>query len=314
MPVKLKSKEKNLRTSLSGIISVAAFKEVFALCKVTVTNFIKDDSLSRGAAIAFFAVTSMAPLLLVLTAVAGMAFGETAARGAIVTQLSGIAGPESASFFEGIIKSASVKSSGVIATLIGTVTLIITISGVFGEMQSALNAIWKVQTTDTTVSRLLRARAASFGLVVALGFLLMTSLALSAALAAFGDYIKLVWTGYEAVLGILNFVISLVLIAVLFGAIFKVLPDRSLQWKDVVIGAITSALLFSAGKYLIAAYLASSGIATTYGAAGALILLLLWVYYSVQIFLLGAEFTKAYAQRFGSRKNQKPLKPKVVPL
>ncbi len=314
MPVNRNTKEKKLRTSPFRNIYEVNVKEAFELCKDTVQSFIKDDSLSRGAAIAFFAVTSMAPLLLVVTAVAGMAFGETAARGAIVTQLSGIAGPESASFFEAVIKSASVKSSGLIATVIGTVTLIITVSGVFGEMQSALNAIWKVKTSDTTVSRLLRARAASFGLVVALGFLLMTSLALSAALAAFGDYIKLVWTGYEAIVEILNFVSSLVLIAVLFGAIFKVLPDRSLQWKDVVIGAISSALLFSAGKYLIAAYLASSGIATTYGAAGALILLLLWVYYSVQIFLLGAEFTKAYAQRFGSRKNKKSLKPKVVPI
>ena len=297
-----------------SIFNKGSLGEVYSLCKETLRGFINDNSLSHGAAIAFYTVTSMAPLLLVVTAVAGIAFGDAAARGAIVTQLSGLTGQGSASFFQGMIESASTKSSSAIATIIGTVTLLITISGVFGEMQSALNAIWKVKTADTSVSRLVRARAVSFGLVVALGFLLMTSLALSAALAAFGDYMKAVWPSSTFLLEILNFISSLLLITVLFGALYKVLPDRNLEWKDVTIGAISSAILFSAGKYLIAAYLASSGIATTYGAAGALILLLLWVYYSVQIFLLGAEFTKAYAQRYGSRKNKTALRPKTVEL
>ena len=273
------------------------------LCKDTILGFLEDEALSHGAAIAFYTVTSMAPLLLVIIAIVGLAYGQDAARGAIVGQLSGLTGPESANFFQSMIDNASNKSSGILASVIGAVTLLITTSGVFGEMQSALNAIWKAKPTGTTVSRLVRARAASFGLVVALGFLLMTSLVVSAALAAFGDYMKAVWPNFGVLVQVLNVVVSLALISLLFGAIFKVLPDRRLEWKDVIIGAIASALLFSLGKYLIAVYLASSGAATTYGAAGALILLLLWIYYSVQTFLLGAEFTKAYARRFGSHRD-----------
>jgi membrane protein len=294
------------------MLKVPQTKQIYRLCRETIVSFAEDGVLSHGAAIAFFAVTSMAPLLLVLTAIAGLAFGTAAAQKAIVGQLDGLTGPESATFFQSVIENASSKSSGTIASVVGVVTLFITISGVFGEMQSALNAIWKVKAQPTTVSRLLRARAASFGLVVALGFLLMTSLAVSAGLAGFGQYLQRNWPQLGVVLVVLNFLLSILLIAIMFAAIFKVLPDRSLQWRDVILGAVASSILFSFGKYLIAAYLGSSGIATTYGAAGALILLLLWVYYSVQILLLGAEFTKAYAHVFGSRKGNPSLRSKVV--
>jgi membrane protein len=162
-------------------------------------------------------------------------------------------------------------------------------------MQSALNAIWKIDSSGTPISRLIRARAASLGLVVSLGFLMMVSLVVSAGLTALGDYLNAVLPFGKIVLTILNGIVSVLLISVLFAAIYKVLPDRPIQWRDVVVGSAATALLFTGGKSLIGWYIGSSAVASTYGAAGALIVILLWVYYSAQIFLLGAEFTKAYS-------------------
>lgn len=169
-------------------------------------------------------------------------------------------------------------------------------------MQSALNAIWKAKPKGTTVSRLIRARVASLGLVASLGFLLIVSLVVSAALAAFGNYLSSILPFGKMLLIGLNFFVSLLLISVLFAAIYKVLPGRQLQWRDVAVGAVITAILFTIGKSLIGWYIGSSTVASSYGAAGALIVLLLWVYYSAQIFLLGAEFTKAFANRYGSKK------------
>ena len=173
-------------------------------------------------------------------------------------------------------------------------------------MQAALNSIWKTKSQATTVSRLIRARVISLGLVAAMGFLLMVSLVISTGLTAFGNYLDTVLPMGKLILPALNFFVSLVLLGVLFGAIYKVLPDRSLQWKDVVIGALITSVLFNIGKSLIGWYIGSSAIASSYGAAGGLIVLLLWVYYSVQIFLFGAEFTKVYANRHG-RKQGMPV-------
>ena len=181
-------------------------------------------------------------------------------------------------------------------------TLVVAASGVFGEMQSALNAFWKVAPRGTTVSRLIRARAASLGLVAALGFLLLVSLVISAGLSALGSYINAFLPFADFILEGLNFLISFVLISVLFAAIYKVLPDKRLAWRDVLVGAVATSLLFTLGKFLIGLYIGSSAIASSYGAAGALILVLLWVYYSAQIFLLGAEFTKVYASHRGSHR------------
>jgi membrane protein len=191
-----------------------------------------------------------------------------------------------------------------IATFVGIATLIATASGAFGEMQSALNHFWKAKPQGSTISRLIRARAASIGLVATLGFLLMVSLAVSAGLTAFSDRLNAVLPFGAAIMSIVNVLISYALISVLFAAIYKVLPDRQLEWRDVLIGAAVTALLFVAGKSLIGWYIGSSAVASTYGAAGALIVLLLWVYYSAQIFLLGAEFTKVFAHRHGSKRGQ----------
>lgn len=285
---------------------MGALSETWKLLKDTVLSFIDDEALSRGAAIAFYTVTSIAPVLLIVIAIAGLAFGRDAAQNAITAQLSGLMGQQTAEVLQSAVASAAGKSSGIVATVVGIITLFATASGVFGEMQSALNAIWKVQPTGTTVSRLIRARAASLGLVAALGFLLMVSLVVSAALAAFANQINSILPFGRLLLSGLNFVVSLTLISVLFAAIYKVLPDRHLEWHDVGVGAVVTAVLFTIGKALIGLYIGSSAVASSYGAAGALIILLLWVYYSAQIFLLGAEFTKVYANRHGS-KQEKPV-------
>jgi membrane protein len=268
------------------------------LFKDAVLAFIDDEALRRGAAIAFYAVTSIAPVLLIVIAIAGLAFGQDAAENAIKGQLSALMGEQTADVVQTAVANASGKSSGILATLIGIATLIATASGVFGEMQSALNAIWKVQPSGTTLSRLVRARAASLGLVAALGFLLMVSLVVSAGLTAFGNYLNSLFPFGALVLSILNVVVSLLLISLLFAAIYKVLPDRHLKWRDVIFGAVVTAVLFTIGKALIGWYIGSSAVASSYGAAGALIVLLLWVYYSAQIFLLGAEFTKVFTEGY----------------
>jgi len=280
-----------------------AFWEMF---RETLNSFIDDEALSRGAAIAFYATTSLAPVLLIVIAVAGLAFGQDVAQNAVSQQLGALMGQQTADLLQSIIASASVKSTGVIAAAIGIITLFAAASGVFGEMQAALNTIWKARSRETAVSRLIRARVVSLGLVAALGFLLIVSLVVSAALTAFSSYLDFLPVG-KIILWVLNFFVSFLLLAILFGAIYKVLPDRSLHWKDVIAGALITSLLFNIGKSLIGWYLGSSAIASSYGAAGGLIVLLLWIYYSAQIFLFGAEFTKIYANTHGSKRN-KPVK------
>ena len=280
------------------------FTGAWKMLKETVLSFIDDEALSRGAAIAFYTVTSIAPVLLIVVAIAGLAFGHDAAQNAIITQLSGLMGQQTAEVIQAAIASAAGKSSGILANIIGVATLVATASGVFGEMQSSLNAIWKAKSVATTVSRLIRARAISLGLVAALGFLLIVSLAVSAGLTAFGNYLDSIIPIGKLIFPILNFFVSLALLAALFAAIYKVLPDRRLEWRDVIIGAIVTSVLFTIGKSLVGWYLGSSAVASSYGAAGGLIVLLLWVYYSVQIFLLGAEFTKIFANQHGSKQDQ----------
>ena len=252
--------------------------EAWKMLKETVLAFIDDEALTRGAAIAFYTVTSIAPVLLIVIAIAGLAFGHDAAQNAITAQLSDLMGQQTAEILQTAVASASSKPAGIMATIIGVVTLVVTASGVFGEMQTALNVIWKAKPKGTNPSTLIRARAASLGLVASLGFLLMVSLVVSTALTAFGNYLD-----------------SLIP----FGKIILTM-DRSLEWGDVAIGAVVTGILFTVGKSLISWYIGSSAVASSFGAAGGLIVLLLWVYYSAQIFLLGAEFTKNYAKTHGS--------------
>lgn len=276
-------------------------KESYEIVKEAIIGFFADDAMSHSAAMAFFAVTALSPVLLIVVAIAGLAFGHDAAQVALSAQLSGLMGPQSAELMEAALRSAQDTSSGLMVAAIGVVTLLVTASGVFGEMQSTLNKIWKVEPLPVSLSTLVRARAASLGLVAALGFLLLVSLAATAAISILGDFITAHLPLGAMILQVINAVVSLTLITLLFAAIYKVLPDRTLQWRDVMFGAFVTALLFTIGKTLIGFYLGSSNIASTYGAAGGLFIILLWLFYSSIIFLLGAELTRAYSIRHGSR-------------
>lgn len=271
----------------------------WSMTKQTVYEFLDDSALSRGAAIAYYTLFSLAPILVIVIAIAGFVFGHDAAQGALVDQLQGLMGQQGADLVQSMVKGAANKHAGTIATAVGIVVLIITSTGVFSELQADLNAIWKAQ-ASTSVSAIVKTRALGLGLVAALGFLLLVSLVVSAALSGLSQYANHLFPGASVLLQAANFVISFVLIAAMFAAIYKVLPDKSLSWRDVSVGAIATALLFTLGKYLIGLYVGSSAIASSYGAAGTAIVLLLWIYYSAELFLFGAEFTKVYARHQGS--------------
>ena len=285
------------------------------LAKDTVLGFIEDEALSHGAAIAYYTLFAVAPVLLIIIAIAGLVFGRDAAQEAIVAQLSGLMGESTGKALEEIVRKVGDREGGAWATAIGVGALILTATGVFGEVQSALNVVWKAKKTKqktkgaksasrggTTLSRLAKARAASLGLVLTSGFLITVSLATSAALQALSGWLRGVFPGAETILLVVDFLISTSLIALMFAAIYKVLPDKPIAWRDVAIGAVVTALLFEGGKYLIGLYIGKSDVAASYGAAGALVALLLWIYYTAQIFLLGAEFTHAFARQYGSHR------------
>ena len=274
---------------------------LWLVLRLTVEDFVADDAWSRGASIAYFTLFSIAPVLLVVIAIAGLVFGPDAAQGAIVGELSGLMGRDTAEAMEGLVRSASDRMTGKLATLIGIATIILSISGVFGEVQASLNAIWKTGPQRTSLNRVVRARLASMGLVAAFGFVLIVSLAVSAVLTALSTYLHGVFPALEAGLTGVDFALSTVLVWALFAAMYKILPDTPVAWRDVRIGAVVATALFAGGKYLIALYIGRSNIASSFGAAGALIVLLLWIFYSAQIFLLGAEFTRAWAFVWGSR-------------
>ncbi len=281
-----------------------ALSAAWHLLRDTFSSFVDDEALSWGASIAYYTLFSIAPVLLVVVAIAGLVFGRDAAEGAIVGQFSLLMGHQTAVALQGMIESAARPREGTLATIIGVAVLFVAVSGVFGEVQSAMNAIWKAAPDEqSTVTRLLRARLVSMGLVVTAGFLLIVSLAASAALSAFSTYLRVVFPQVLVVLNIVDIVLSALLIGGLFAAMFKVLPDTDIAWRDVAVGALASTILFEGGKYAIAFYIGQSNVASSYGAAGALIVLLVWIYYSAQIFLLGAEFSRAYAKRYGSHAN-----------
>lgn len=283
------------------------FQEAWVLLRESVTGYLNDNALSHGAAMAFYAATSLAPILLIIVAIAGIVIGNDAAQLALSAEFAGVMGPQSADLLKATIETASHRGSGTLATLIGLMALLVTASGVFGEMQQSLNRIWKVEPNGVSLSRLVRARAASLGLVAALGFMLLVSLAASTAISALSEIINQQLPFGELIVSSINTVVSFVLIALLFAAIYKVLPDRRLKWRDVAVGSIVTALLFTIGKSLIGWYIGTSAIATSYGAAGALMVVLLWVYYSAQIFLFGAEITRAYSVRRGRRQDLAPV-------
>src|SRR5947208_13338052 len=264
--------------------------------KTAVSGFLANDALSRGAAIAFYAATSLAPVLLIVVAIAGLVFGQDAARGAISEELGQLLGPSGGDFIKSILERSSDPGSGALATVLGVATVLITASGVFGEMHTALNATFKAKPSDEPISALIQTRAASLGVVAALGFMLVVSLAASTALSALGQVFQGMFAG-KILLAVLNAIVSLAIFTLLFTAIYKVLPDTTIPWRDLVLGAFVTAALFTVGKSLIGIYLGRAAPSSPYGAAGALIVLMFWTYYSAQIFLFGAELTKAIAEQ-----------------
>ena len=268
------------------------------LIRRTATGYMADGALSRGAAIAYYTVFSLAPVLVILIAVIGLLYGHEAAQGAVVGKLRGLMGDQSAGLVQSMIANVGNRGSGILATVLGVGTLLVTASGVFGEVTGSLNAILPARSDEAAAVHLLRQRLASLGLVLVLAVLMVASLAASTVLSALGGALARVAPipGLHLILVVLNFVLSAVLLALMFAAIYKVLPDRTLSWREVGVGAAVTALLFTIGKTAIGLYLGSSAVASGYGAAGGLVIVLLWIYYSAQIFLLGAEFTRAYAE------------------
>ena len=259
--------------------------------------WLADAAPRLGASLAYYTLFSLAPILLVVIAIAGFAFGEEAVRGQIVTQIDQLVGTEGAEAVQTLLRGARQEKGGTLATILGTITFLLATTGAFLELQYALNRVWRVQPKPgLSVRALLLDRLRSFGIVVAIGFLLLVSLAVSAALAALGDVLGRA-PGLPAIWVAVNTALGVVVIAVLFALLFKYLPDVELRWRDVWIGGFVTALLFTAGKQLIGLYLGKSATASSYGAAGSVVVLLLWVYYTSQVVLLGAEFTRVYTRR-----------------
>jgi membrane protein len=271
------------------------FREIWLITRGSVDAFVEDDALTRGAAIAFFATSAFAPVLYIATAIAGLAFGRERATGAITHEIGNLIGADGRKLLWAALHHSVGWGDKFWPNVLGVAILLVTASGMFNEMQSALNIIWKVESKGLNLWRLFRARIVSLGLVLSLGFLLLVSLVATAAIHALGDRIHdfLPFTGMIA--SVINFAVSFVLIALLFAAIYKVLPDRDVEWRDVITGAIGTTFLFEIGEYLIGLYLGNVTIGARYGAAGGLLVLLTWLYYTAQVFLLGAEFTKVYA-------------------
>lgn len=263
-----------------------------------------DDNIPRmGAALAYYTLFSLAPILIVAIAVAGLAFGPEAVRGEIVGQIEGLVGRDGAQAVQAMLEGVGKPSSSILATIIGVITFFLGATGAFLELQTALDAIWRVKpkVRGSFIRNLVLQRLISFGLVVGVGFLLLTSLLVSAGLAALDKYMGHAYPGVAVLLQAVNVVVSLGVITLLFAMIYKVLPDVKLAWSDVWVGALVTAGLFTIGKFLIGLYLGTSSLASAYGAAGSVIVVLVWVYYSSQIILLGAEFTRAYVEQFGPR-------------
>ena len=272
----------------------------------SVAGWRADYAPSMGAALSYYMIFSIAPLLVIVIAIAGLAFGAEAASGAIFEQMRGMVGDSGAAAIQGLVKSASRPATSIFAAALGLVTLLLGATTVLGELQTALDRIWRAPpVTQRGWWRLLRDRMLSFGMILVIGFLLLVSLVLSAAIVAIGDWWGPWFGKMRWLLEAANFAVSFVVVTALFAMIYKMLPRVRIAWRDVWIGAAVTALLFTAGKFLIGLYIGKSGVSSGFGAAGSVVVLLVWVYYSAQIFLLGAEFTWVYARTYGSMKDSK---------
>jgi membrane protein len=282
----------------------------------------KEDHASRlAAALAYYTIFSLAPMLVIVIAVAGLIWQRDAVQLAVMNQIGGLVGTQGAEFVGSLLNSASNPAQGIIATIIGIFTLLFGALGVFNALHEALNTIWEVKEEETkgiwnSIKKVILDRFLSFTMILGIGFMLMVSLVISAGITAIGTWFGGLFPFSEIILQLINLVISMIVITVFFALIFKVLPDADIAWRDVWIGAFFTAVLFSFGKTLIGLYLGSSAVASSFGAAGSLVLLLLWIYYSAQILFFGAEFTQVYANQLGSRivPEERPVTTRTTPI
>ncbi len=281
------------------------FSDLKRLVIDTYQGWMSDRAPRLGAALAFYTLLSLAPITVVVLAIASRVFGEKAAEGRLIWEIQGLVGQQGAAAIQALIGGASTHGSGALATLLGLSTLFFGATAVVTELRDALNTIWKAPATPApthwhSIYAFLRDRVFSFAMVVSIGFLLVVSLMVNAGLSAAGRFFSDQLPTPEWILQVVNSLLSFVVIAVLFAVLYKVLPSVSVEWKDVVAGSALTSLLFSLGKLLIGLYLGKTTLASGYGAAGSLVIVIVWVYYSAQIFFLGAEFTYVYAQQYGS--------------
>ncbi len=275
-------------------------RSAWDLLRTAFSDWNEDKAPRLGAALAYYTSLSLAPLLLVIIGIAGLAFGEEAARGQILGQLQALVGEQGGRAIQDMLANAQKPSSGIVATAIGLVTLLLGASGVFGQLQDALNTVWEVQPKPGRgIVGLVKDRFLSLTMVLGTGFLLLVSLVVTAAIAAAGGALASLGPGLEAAAHVVVAIVSFAVITVLFAAIFKFLPDAEIRWRDVWVGAVTAAALFVVGKFAIGLYVGHAGIASAYGAAGSFVVVLVWVYYSAQILLFGAEMTQVSANRSG---------------
>ena len=275
---------------------------VIEMFKAAFAEWSEDKASRLAAALSYYSAISLAPLLIVLLSIAGLVFGREAASGHIAGQVQGLVGQDRAQVIEDIIANANKPATGVVSGVVGTIILLLGAAGVFGALQDGLNTVWEVEPKPGRgVVGILKDRFLSLTMVLGVGFLLLVSLVLSAALALLGKYFAGILPLHPLVLEVMNFVLSFGVITLLFALMFKILPDVEIAWSDVWIGAAITALLFTIGKVLIGLYLGRSTIGTTYGAAGSLVVILIWIYYSAQILFFGAELTQVYTNKYGSK-------------
>jgi membrane protein len=275
---------------------------ILELFKAAYADWSEDKASRLAAALSYYSAISLAPLLIVLLGIAGVVFGREAATGQLAAQMKDLVGGQSAQVIQDIIANSNKPATGIISTLIGTLILLLGASGVFGALQDGLNTVWEVKPKPGRgVAGIFKDRFLSMAMVLGVGFLLLVSLVVSAGMAALGKYLGGALPLPPFILEIINFVVSFGVVTLLFALIYKVLPDVEISWNDVWIGAAITALLFAIGKFLIGLYLGRSSVGTAYGAAGSLIVILIWIYYSAQILFFGAEVTQVYTNKYGSR-------------
>jgi len=276
----------------------------WTLSRSAISSWIDDYAPSMGAALSYYTVFSLAPLLLIVVSVAGLVFGEEAVRGELFAQLQQLMGDDAAKAVQSLLVSVSKPSQGIIGTVTGVALLLFGATTVFGELQDALDRIWRAPTRHKSSGlwTLLRARLLSFGLILGLAFLLMVSLVFGAVISALGRWWGPIFGPWEILAQVVNVIVGFFLTTAIFAFIYKFMPRVSVRWHDVWLGALITSALFTIGKFLIGLYIGKSGVASGFGAAGSLVVIFVWVYYSAQIFLVGAEFTWVYARTLGSRR------------